>query len=82
MTALLAAVILLYVGWWLHDKSHAKVWQSFIERHMRDALQRGTLWALAGLSLLAVYREVDRNLARRNLATRARRLQLAESAGM
>jgi high-affinity iron transporter len=56
-TALVAAVILLYVGFWLHDKSHAEVWRSFIEQHLHQALQRGTLWALAGLSFLAVYRE-------------------------
>jgi high-affinity iron transporter len=58
ITALAAAAILLYVGWWLHDKSHAVAWQGFIDRHMRGALERGTLWALAGLSFIAVYREV------------------------
>lgn len=57
VTALLAAAILLYVGFWLHDKSHARNWQRFIDRHMKGALEKGTLWALAGLSFLAVYRE-------------------------
>jgi high-affinity iron transporter len=57
VTALLAALILLYVGFWLHDKSHANVWQKFIEQHLKHALERGTLWALAGVSFLAVYRE-------------------------
>jgi len=56
-TALVAAAILLYVGFWLHDKSHADVWRSFIEQHLQQALHRGTLWALAGVSFLAVYRE-------------------------
>lgn len=56
-TALLAAVILLYVGFWLHGKSYAHAWKTFIEQHLKDALQHGTLWALAGLSFLAVYRE-------------------------
>jgi high-affinity iron transporter len=56
-TALLAAAILLYVGFWLHDKSHAQGWRTFLEQHLRQALQRGTLWALAGVSFLAVYRE-------------------------
>jgi high-affinity iron transporter len=56
-TALVAAAILLYVGFWLHDKSHAEVWRSFIEQHLDQALRRGTLWALAGVSFLAVYRE-------------------------
>jgi high-affinity iron transporter len=57
VTALLAALILLYVGFWLHDKSHAQGWRSFLEQHLQHALQRGTLWALAGVSFLAVYRE-------------------------
>jgi high-affinity iron transporter len=56
-TALLASLILLYVGFWLHDKSHAQGWRSFLEQHLQHALQRGTLWALAGVSFLAVYRE-------------------------
>lgn len=57
VTALLAAAILLYVGFWLHGKSYAQAWKAFIEEHLKDALQHGTLWALAGLSFLAVYRE-------------------------
>lgn len=56
-TAVLAAAILLYVGFWLHGKSYAQAWKRFIEQHLKDALQHGTLWALAGLSFLAVYRE-------------------------
>jgi high-affinity iron transporter len=56
-TALAAAAILLYAGFWLHDKSHAQGWKRFIERYLKDALQKGTLWTLAGLSFLAVYRE-------------------------
>lgn len=57
VTALLAAVILLYVGFWLHGKSHAQAWKAFIEQHLGDALRGGRLWALAGVSFLAVYRE-------------------------
>jgi high-affinity Fe2+/Pb2+ permease len=30
VTALLAAVMLLYVGYWLHNKSYAAAWSSFI----------------------------------------------------
>lgn len=56
-TALLAAAILLYVGFWLHDKSHARGWQRLLDRHLKEALQKGTLFALAGVSFLAVYRE-------------------------
>lgn len=57
ITALAASVILLYVGFWLHDKSHAERWKAFVGRHLGNALTRGTLWALTGVSFLAVYRE-------------------------
>lgn len=57
ITALAASAILLYVGFWLHDKSHAERWKAFVGRHLTHALTRGTLWALTGVSFLAVYRE-------------------------
>lgn len=57
ITALAASAILLYVGFWLHDKSHADRWKAFVGRHLGNALTRGTLWALTGVSFLAVYRE-------------------------
>lgn len=58
ITALVAAGILLYVGFWLHAKSQAEAWKAFIDQHLVGALEKGTLTALAGLSFLAVYREV------------------------
>ncbi|HEY0338309.1 MAG TPA: FTR1 family protein, partial [Burkholderiales bacterium] len=58
VTALVSTLILLYVGWWLHDKSHAHAWRAFIEQRLAGALSRGTIGALASLSFLAVYREV------------------------
>ncbi|MHB1121351.1 MAG: FTR1 family protein [Ramlibacter sp.] len=58
VAALLAAAMLLYVGYWLHGKSNAKAWQSFIRDQVTTALGKGTLWAMAGVSFLAVYREL------------------------
>ena len=58
VAALTAAAVLFYVGFWLHDKTHAAQWKRFIEGNIRKALTEGTLWALAGLSFIAVYREV------------------------
>lgn len=58
VAALLAAVMLLYVGYWLHGKSNAQAWQSFIKDQVTAALGRRTLWAMAGVSFLAVYREL------------------------
>jgi high-affinity iron transporter len=58
VTALLAAAVLLYVGAWLHDKAYAARWSAYVERHVRGALAGHTLWALASVSFLAVYREM------------------------
>jgi high-affinity iron transporter len=58
VSALLAAAMLLYVGFWLHKRSYAQAWQAFIREHVTAALGRQTLWAMAGISFLAVYREL------------------------
>jgi high-affinity iron transporter len=58
VSALLAAAMLLYVGYWLHGKSYAQAWQSFIREQVTQALAKRTLWAMAGISFLAVYREL------------------------
>jgi high-affinity iron transporter len=58
VTALVSAAMLLYVGFWLHDKTHAEAWQAFIRGRVGGALSGGTLWTLASISFLAVYREL------------------------
>ncbi|RMD86994.1 MAG: iron permease [Alphaproteobacteria bacterium] len=54
---LLAAVILVSVGIWMHGKSHAEAWQEYISRTMTRALSRKSAWFLFFLSFLVVYRE-------------------------
>jgi high-affinity iron transporter len=58
VTALLAAAMLLYVGWWLHNRSNAQAWNRFIREQVNVALGKRTLWAMAGISFLVVYREL------------------------
>lgn len=58
VTALLSAAVLLYAGYWLHSRSHASRWQSFIRGQVGGALSGRTLFGLALVSFLAVYREV------------------------
>jgi len=58
ITALIAAAMLLYVGYWLHAKSYAQAWSRFLREQIGQALARRTLWAMAGVSFLAVYREI------------------------
>lgn len=58
ITALIASAMLIYVGFWLHDKTHAQAWQKFLKDKVGAALEKKTLWALALISFFAVYREI------------------------
>ena len=52
-----AAIVLFYVGYWLHTKAEAKKWQAFIQEKVQDILSRKRIVALVGISFFAVYRE-------------------------
>lgn len=56
--AILAALILLSVGVWMHGKAQADEWRRYIARKMQGALSRGSAWFLFGLAFIVVYREV------------------------
>jgi high-affinity iron transporter len=58
VTALVATAVLLWVGFWMHDKSHAQRWDQYLRSRLRGALGRSATWGLASVSFLAVYREV------------------------
>jgi high-affinity iron transporter len=58
LTALIAAAMLIYVGFWLHSKAYAHAWERFIRDQVGAALGKRTLWAIAAVSFLAVYREL------------------------
>ena len=57
-TALIAAAMLLYVGFWLHNQAHSKRWQQFIHSKISSNLNQSTLWGLSFVAFMAVYREV------------------------
>ncbi len=57
ITALAAAVVLLYVGFWLHDKTHTDRWREYVRERIQKTLHGGALWILTGIAFLAVYRE-------------------------
>lgn len=58
LAALFAAAMLFYVGFWLHSKTNAAQWKAFIQGNVQKALSRETLWGLAVLAFIAVYREI------------------------
>lgn len=58
LSSLFAAVVLLSVGMWMHQKSMAGMWQKYIHEKLSAALNRKSAWFMFGLSFIAVYREV------------------------
>ena len=57
-TALIAAGILFYMGFWMHSKTSAAKWQQFIGQKVSNAMSSGAYFGLALVVFLAVYREV------------------------
>jgi high-affinity iron transporter len=56
--SLFAAVVLIFVGIWMHCKAQADEWQRYIREKLGHALSRGSAWFLFLLAFVAVYREV------------------------
>ncbi|MEL1265732.1 cytochrome c/FTR1 family iron permease [Pseudoxanthomonas putridarboris] len=56
--SLLAAVVLVWVGIWMHGKSHADAWQRYVREKLGHALSRQSGIFLLGLVFVVVYREV------------------------
>lgn len=54
----LAALVLLWVGTWMHGKSSAEAWQRYIHDKLGRALNRRSAWFLFALAFIVVYREV------------------------
>src|SRR3546814_13599422 len=58
--ALLAALVLVSVGIWMHGKSQAGEWRRYIQEKMGKALSRKSAWFLFGLAFLVVYLDIGR----------------------
>lgn len=54
---IVAVLMILTIGAWLHSKSSLKAWQAYIKKHMGKALTTGSFVSLFGLSFLSVFRE-------------------------
>lgn len=58
VSSVFAAVVLLGVGLWMHQKSTAGRWQAYLRDKMSGAMSRSSAYAMAALAFIAVYREV------------------------
>lgn len=56
-TGVFAAVMLLYMSYWLHSKSNVKQWNAYIKEKTQTALSTGNIVSLGVLTFLAVFRE-------------------------
>lgn len=54
---IVAVVMMIAVGAWLHSKSSVKAWNAFIQKHMGEVLTTGSFVSLFGLAFLSVFRE-------------------------
>jgi high-affinity iron transporter len=55
---IIAAVVLVSVGIWMHGKAQAGAWQRYIQERMSGALTKQSVWFVFGLAFIVVYREV------------------------
>lgn len=56
-TSLFAVVMLLGIGFWLHQKSQISRWTAFIEGRVKEAITSEKLFILGLISFMAVFRE-------------------------
>jgi len=56
--SILAAVVLISVGVWMHGKGQANAWQTYIKEKLSAALSKRSSWFLFLLAFVVVYREV------------------------
>lgn len=55
--SLIAVVILIYMGTWLHSKSEIQKWKEFIGEKINKLSESGNWWGLMFFSFIVVFRE-------------------------
>jgi high-affinity iron transporter len=57
LTGVVAVVMMLTVGAWLHNKSSIGNWNKYINQQMHQAIAKGSLLSFSFISFLSVFRE-------------------------
>ena len=57
ITGVVAVVMMLTVGAWLHNKSSIGNWNKYINQQMQQAIAKGSLMSFSFISFLSVFRE-------------------------
>ncbi|MEK8090693.1 cytochrome c/FTR1 family iron permease [Thermithiobacillus plumbiphilus] len=58
VTAMIAVVILFSISYWLIAKLEVEKWRRFLHEKIQKASGKGSVFALAGVTFIAVYREI------------------------
>lgn len=54
---LMAAVMMISVGVWLHNKSSVQSWNTYLSKQIDNAMSKGSVITMASISFLSVFRE-------------------------
>ncbi|WP_102693665.1 FTR1 family iron permease [Rummeliibacillus pycnus] len=54
---LIAAAMMIGIGVWMHSKSNIQSWNAYISKQMNHAMSKQSVWAMAFISFLSVFRE-------------------------
>ncbi|MEZ4721182.1 MAG: FTR1 family protein [Flavobacteriales bacterium] len=57
LIALIAVVVLLYLGFWLHGKTEAAKWKEFVETKIKSLINSNNMIGLGAFSFVVVFRE-------------------------
>ncbi|WP_373819368.1 FTR1 family protein [Glaesserella sp.] len=57
IVGIVAVIMMLFVGAWLHSKSSIQEWKRFIDKQVAQAVTTGSLISMLSLSFLSVFRE-------------------------
>lgn len=57
VVGIVAVVMMIGIGAWLHSKSSVKSWNAYIKKHMGEAMTTGSFISLFGLAFVSVFRE-------------------------
>jgi high-affinity iron transporter len=57
ITGIVAVIMMLTVGGWLHNKANIGNWNKYINQQMQQAFAKGSLFSFAIISFLSIFRE-------------------------
>jgi len=57
VTGIIAVVMMIGVGMWLHQKSNMTAWNHYVKKHMGTAISTGSIASMAFISFLSIFRE-------------------------